>query len=280
MRHQPTNRPSQRRPTHVAGASGLRGSAHRWAPEPNDAWLFDPVKIDAMKLLTKALVLVSALFVLLPASVYSQGTIYFSNFAPSVGIIAPVFNYDGVTRVQGPDFVSQLYVSLTPWSLSGVYPVGDPAPFLTGAGDGYWVPDLRLVTEAEPGTMVEAHVRVWSLNGGATYEEADATRSWRVSIGQSARVQVTLGTTENPAYLTGLQSFYLYPTIPEPSVPVLAMAGLLSVGLHRLMIGGLRRIRARPRSIRAPSSSIEFDLRSQRCGAQQSVAPNAGRSRC
>jgi hypothetical protein len=233
-----------------------------------------------VKKLPKALLLISALFVLLPASANSQGAIYFSNFAPPQTINAPVYFPDGTTRISGPGFVAQLYVSLTPGSLSGVYPVGDHAPFRTGAGAGYWVPDLRLVAEAEPGTMVEAHVRVWSLNGGATYEEANATRSLHVWVGQSARVEVTLGTTENPAYLTGLQTFYVYPTIPEPSVPVLAMAGLLSVGLHRLMIGGLRRIRARPRSIRAPSSGVEFRLRGQRCGAQQIVPPNAGRSRC
>jgi hypothetical protein len=192
-----------------------------------------------MNLLTKALVLVSALFVLLPASVYSQGTIHFSNFAPSVEINAPVFFPDGATGVGGPDFVAQLYVSLTPGSLSGVYPVGDPAPFRTGAGAGYWVPNLRLVAEAEAGTTVGVDVRVWSLNGGATYEEANATRSWDVWVGQSAPFEVTLGTTENPAYLTGLQTFYVYPTIPEPSILGLAVAGFLLVGL-RLVVRNTR----------------------------------------
>jgi hypothetical protein len=233
-----------------------------------------PARIDPVKKLPKALLLISALFVLLPASANSQGAIYFSNFAPPQTINAPVYFPDGTTRISGPGFVAQLYVSLTPGSFSAVYPVGEPAPFRTGAGSGYWVPDLRLVAEAEPGTTVVVDVRVWSLNGGATYEEANATRSLDVWVGQSAAVQVTLGTTDHPAYLTGLQTFYVYPTIPEPSILGLAVAGFLLAGLPRSFIGCMR-----SPAIRAPSSSVKFALRSQRGGAQQVVPPNAGRTR-
>jgi hypothetical protein len=186
-----------------------------------------------MKALTKGLLI--AAVSLLPLTLRGHGTIYFSNRVLAEGVNAPVFYPDAVTLVDGPGFVAQLYVSLTPGIISGLYPVGDPEPFRTGAGAGYWVPNLRLIAEAEPGTTVGVDVRVWSLNGGATYEDAYATRAWDVWVGRSNPFDVTLGTTESPAYLKELDSFYVFPTtlISEPTVFALATLGLVLLGVRR-----------------------------------------------
>jgi hypothetical protein len=188
-----------------------------------------------MKALIKGLLIAAVSF--LPLTLRGQGTIYFSNHVLAEGINARVYYPDFSTPVEGPAFVAQLYVSLTPGSISGLYPVGAPAPFRTGAAAGWWSAAadwLRVVAEAGPGTTVGVDVRVWSLNGGVTYEEAYVTRAWDVWVGRSNPFDVTLGTTESPAYLKELDSFYVFPTtvIPEPTVFALATLGLVLLGVR------------------------------------------------
>jgi hypothetical protein len=169
----------------------------------------------------------------LPAAVFGQGTVYFYNHVPSVGLDAPVFNTDGQTPLTGANFVAQLYGGP---DAKDLLPIGDLAVF-AGSQPGYWVSfgsslDRTIPTVA-PGAEAFVQVRVWSTQLGSTYDQVEAAGG---KHGESSVFSViTGGVTQGgtlpptfPAFLTDLKSFSLTgiePDIPEPGTGLLFLLG-------------------------------------------------------
>lgn len=139
------------------------------------------------------------------------GTIDFRNkFSSSEGNgDAPVFDIDGVTRLNGSNFVAQLYAGP---SLELLRAAGQPTPFRTGFGAGYFVPQEVTLPNVAPGSNAVVQVRVWEAARGSSFEEARALGS---KFGKSDILTVTAGgDAEPPQNLVGLQSFSLQAGLP------------------------------------------------------------------
>ncbi|MBL9135953.1 MAG: carboxypeptidase regulatory-like domain-containing protein, partial [Verrucomicrobiales bacterium] len=135
------------------------------------------------------------------------GTIYFSNRNLGVGLDAPVFDTDGVTRLSGEAFVAQLWAGPNADALA---PIGEPLAFRTGDGAGYFFSEIRSIPTVSPGATAFAQIRAWQRSAGATFEAAVANRG---KYGMSKTVSNPTGNVGSPpslpTYLLGLASFKL-----------------------------------------------------------------------
>ena len=86
-------------------------------------------------------------------------------------INAPVFDVDGLTPLEGADYLAVLYAGPSQTSLESI---GAPIPFLTGAAAGYFNrsadPDsgLRALPTVSPGHLAYVQVRGWEAAAGPT----------------------------------------------------------------------------------------------------------------
>lgn len=112
--------------------------------------------------------LIGGLVCVLPA--ISQGTLIFGNHIPISGIDAPVFDIDCATRLEGEGFRAQVYVGLSPDSLS---PVGLVQPFRTGINAGYILSQYLVIPDTSY-TRVYTQLRAWEASAGVSFEEAVA----------------------------------------------------------------------------------------------------------
>ena len=104
----------------------------------------------------------------------------------------PVFDVDGITRIDPYWYTVQLYVGASPTVLR---PVGGPLtvisqPALRGTYTG-----TRTVPDVPPGSLAYGQIRAWETAGGASYEEARA-RGARHGFSQVESVVAT-STTPN-----------------------------------------------------------------------------------
>jgi hypothetical protein len=174
--------------------------------------------------------LIIAAFMAAALSVSAQGTVNFVNRITGQ-LDAPIFGIDGVTPLNGSGYMAQLYAGS---AMDNLAAVGDPAPFRTGTGAGYWNPTgapstgaLRVVDGIAGGANAFVQVVAWDVASGATYAAAGIK-------GASSIMQVTLGGAGAPpgppANLTALQSFSL---VPEPSTIALGLLGAAALLLRR-----------------------------------------------
>jgi hypothetical protein len=179
------------------------------------------------------------LLAMVPLPAQGQGTIYFSNHVPSSGINAPVFGFDGVTRIAGPAYQAQLWVGGPGAGLPDFVPVGAAVPMGTGQLAGYYDTSLdpvRVIAGTPPGTHVWVQARVWAVEDGATLEEVVANHP-SAAVSLSSQLWVQAGDSANPAFMggagVGVPWHFWYPAsvlVPEPSVCVLlGLSGLLLV---------------------------------------------------
>lgn len=139
-----------------------------------------------------------------------NGTVSFLNRVLVSGVDAPVFDVDGVTRLEGTAYLAQLYGGATADDLQ---PVGPIVWFGTGTGAGYFASD-RYPTRAVPpvplGGRAVVEVRAWAAADGASYEAAWSSGG---RAGRSGVIElVTGGAGEPPTFpadLVGLRSFAL-----------------------------------------------------------------------
>lgn len=145
-------------------------------------------------------------------SARAQGTINFMNRVLPAGIDAPVFNVDGVTKLDGGAFVAQLYAGASADSLA---PFGATVAFMTGTRAGYFSGGTRIIPLVAPGATAFVQVRVWESAWGSTFETAWAAGS---GTGVSAVLNVTTGGESSPptlpGNLIGLESFKLEAPVP------------------------------------------------------------------
>ncbi len=177
------------------------------------------------------IVLLSIVVGWVAASAVAQGTVNFANIG--VGLSAPVFDIDGVTRLSGDAFLSQLYVGATATE-SSLTAVPGPAPLLSGANAGFYMGGTRTLSSFPPGSKPFCQVRTWASAGGNSYDEALAAGKYAI---KSAVFQIgmPLGNPNAdpptpPATLLGLTS---YSYVSEPSTIALGILGTAALFLLR-----------------------------------------------
>jgi hypothetical protein len=139
------------------------------------------------------------------------GKIFFVNrFFGNTNVEAPVFDLDGITPLNGSNYLAQLYGGP---SLELLRPVGQPSHFQAGFGAGFFFPQLVTLPTVPPGSNAVVQVRAWDGNKGSTYEES---RAFGGKFGKSELLTVTVGGgLMPPADLTGLRSFSLQAGLPQ-----------------------------------------------------------------
>ncbi len=163
----------------------------------------------------------------LAAPTLAQGVLKFSNYSTVDGIIAPVFDSDGVTRL-GSAYYGQLYAGPAESSLA---PIGSAIPFKDAGnvGSGFIIGGSVTVPTVPDYSKAFVQLRAWEASGGTSFEAAQAASS---KTGESPVFQVVVGSRwiGLPAPLTGLQSFAL---VPEPAPAWLLAVGLAAFALAR-----------------------------------------------
>ena len=178
--------------------------------------------------------------------IQAQGEINFANVG--VGLNAPVFDVDGVTRLAGPAFQAELYVGSSA-SESSLTAVPGTVPFLSGTSAGYFTGGTKTLPGYPPGSRPFFQVRVWEVAGGVSYDAAMAAGA---KYGKSTVFQLIggLGGPGPPpgpvATLLGLTSFSL---VSEPSAMALGALG----GAIFLLLG---RLSERPHSVSPQSQPM------------------------
>lgn len=115
---------------------------------------------------------------------------------------APVYEVDGVTKLQGSQFWANVVVA--PRRDGPLTPVGFASPFQTGANAGYWLPQEVTIPGVAAGQQVWVRVVIGETLGGF---EQQPQLLW----GMSKPFPVVLRDTPTP--LMGLESFSLGPQL-------------------------------------------------------------------
>ncbi len=138
------------------------------------------------------------------------GKVLFRNKVSYPPLDAPVFDVDGFTRLNGSNFVAQLYAGS---SLALLRPVGQPSMFQNGFNEGYFMQQTSTIPTVPPGSNAVVQVRVWEKNKGSSYEEA---RAFGGKFGKSDFFTVMVGGGLMPPQpLTGLESFSVRAGLPQ-----------------------------------------------------------------
>jgi hypothetical protein len=82
-----------------------------------------------------------------------------------------IFDYDGVTRLSGSNFLAQLYAGASPTTLR---PIHIPVPFLTGNLAGYFNGGTIQMPDVPAGQLMYVQTRVWAAAAGISFEDARA----------------------------------------------------------------------------------------------------------
>lgn len=144
------------------------------------------------------------------------GWVDWSNYEPYLnGVDSRVFDVDGVTPLEGPDYVAQLYAGATSNSL---HAVSEMAPFSTGFEAGLYYGNFARVPDVLAYETAYIQVRVWDKSRWETFEEAAALGG---KVGKSEIIPKKLYSEIQVPTFTELYSFKL-----ESGSPVLATARL------------------------------------------------------
>ena len=109
-----------------------------------------------------------------PALASQTAEINFFTYHPDPAL-GRILDLDGVTPVNS-DFMGQLYSG--PTNIESVLsPIGQPVPFLSGAGAGYIRSSTIKLPGVPGGNTVHLQLRVWERCAGDTYEQALANGS-------------------------------------------------------------------------------------------------------
>jgi hypothetical protein len=97
----------------------------------------------------------------------------------TTGSRAPIYDYDGVTKLSGAGYAAQLYAGASPGILR---PNGTPKPFATGILAGFFSGGVVAIPDVPVGQVVYVQTRVWETSAGVSFEDARARGGkWGVS---------------------------------------------------------------------------------------------------
>lgn len=170
--------------------------------------------------------------------VRGQSSFLFRNHNPSYGIVAPVFDSQGV-RLVGPDYMGELWGAATPDSLAPLVNIdlGNRREIVSFSADGRinsGTPFL-CVSSVPPGNWAWLQMRAWDARLGQTYEEVVAQGVG--GYGESPLFYAQGGNPFDqfpvPVPLIGLQSFSLRAVVPEPSTVALLLTACFILVIHR-----------------------------------------------
>lgn len=182
----------------------------------------------------KSLSILGACALLAATAMAADGTIDVRNRNTGAGIDAPIFDVGGATKLDGPNYVAQIFAGPVGGSLTAF---GSKMPFRTGTGAGYYNygadPTLTL-TGLAAGADAQVQVRVWE----SQYADFAAAQAAGGKYGSSAILTLKTGNAGTPptlpTALTGLTSFSLAGgVIPEPSTIALGLLGATVLMLRR-----------------------------------------------
>lgn len=163
------------------------------------------------------------------------GIVFFANTfrIGNLTFEAPVFDVDGITRLDGTNYVAQLYAGSV---LAALRPAGEPTPFHAGFGAGLFNSTVVFLPTVPPGSNAVVQIRVWDRNQAASYEEARAVGS---KFGRSGIMTIVAGGGDYPTdYLTDLQSFSLSAGLPQFVAGRLQLDGLAPDGTATWQLQG------------------------------------------
>jgi hypothetical protein len=84
---------------------------------------------------------------------------------------APIYDYDGVTKLSGTNYVAQLYAGASQTLLR---PVGSPRPFSSAFLAGFFSGGILPIPDVPVGQPVYVQIRVWQSTAGVSFEDARA----------------------------------------------------------------------------------------------------------
>jgi hypothetical protein len=134
------------------------------------------------------------------------GTVILSN--RSIGVLdAPVFAEDGLMRLEGTDYLVQLFAGRTADDLEAV---GRPLPFRSGPGAGYFFGGAVEIRSVLGGENAFLQLRAWVSAAGATFDQAQSAGGRTGISGIFALRTGNAGVPPSlPVVLAGLESFSL-----------------------------------------------------------------------
>jgi hypothetical protein len=154
-------------------------------------------------------------FVFFSPAVLGQGTVIFSNAA--LGVRIPIYGEDGITLLAGSNYFAQLYFGQRGTPDNELVPVGNPTPFLTGAGAGYFQGGIIEIPGIPLDGIARFQVRVWANENGTITSYEMATR--RASSNSFDSQPLGQTPERPPASLLGLASFKLGGSLPPNPIP-------------------------------------------------------------
>jgi hypothetical protein len=158
---------------------------------------------------------------------HGQGRVIFNTIG--AGVNAPATNFLTLQRVEGIDFLAQLFYGPVGTDENALISVTNPpAHFGTGGLRGYIDSasggGIRVLDGISEGAPAVVQVRAWDASLGADY--ATAYQNWLTSdgtkvLGRSKFAQLTAGTSTSATPLTVLNpGFFLFPFPPVPDLQI------------------------------------------------------------
>lgn len=165
-------------------------------------------------------------------SSFGQGALIFSNLGSGVSnsiVNAPFFDVDGVTKLAGTSFSTQLYYGAAGTLEGALVNTGAPTVnFNTGVFAGYFssTPSVTL-TGVAVGATAAVQFRAWDNRTGTTWETATVR-------GQSSVLTTpSLGDPLNAASLPVVSSLASVTLVPEPATIALGIFGAAGLLIRR-----------------------------------------------
>jgi hypothetical protein len=177
--------------------------------------------------------LIAAMLIGFDFSVQAQGAVDFRNSVQFVTATDRLVRDVSGTPLVGTNYLAQLYYGANPSSLN---PVTDaPAPFrpATHSSPGTWTGGTRILWGFSPGQIVTLQVRVWDGTVAASYEDAAAIGFLATQHGVSNPFEFIPPSITSPASAWYIEEFRGFTLVPEPSVALLGMIGIVGLCFWR-----------------------------------------------